>query len=114
GNLVSKLRAGSIALKVRHAESRPQEARDGMEWALARVGLAEGGVQRDPACGGLCREFADQPALADSGSAHQQDDAAVALDRTFEDALDGGQFPAAADQGRFSDIEQIVVGIELE
>src|ERR1700682_3509651 len=71
-----------------------------MERDLAGVRLAEGRAHLDTTGRSHSRKLSHETAFTNSRRPYHTDHSAVAVDRTVQQALDGGQLPPSADQGR--------------
>ena len=100
GSLGSYLGAGRRVVQIPHAGGRPQQMRYRVKGDVAGMRFAIRREYVDAPGGGHRGDHAHQTALADARCARHADHRAVAVDRAFQHALDGGRFPAPTDQIR--------------
>jgi hypothetical protein len=86
-------------LVVGDTEIIPQQGEDGQQGHLAAMGDSAGPAHRDTAGGGRAGELLAQPALADSGLAHDTHHLGVALRGHGQGVFQHGQLPVSRDQG---------------
>src|SRR6476661_5576210 len=100
GHPVAHSIAGGLRAKTIDACRSAEQPRDGMEWDLTGVRLAEGGEYLNIAVTSHRRNFVHETALADARRSGHADHSAVAIDRTVQQPLNGRHLPPPTHQIR--------------